>query len=145
MRFRKLRIAWSVGCTIACVLLIALWARSYWWSDSVCKESVADLKCVHIQNGQFRFQHRAGLVIAPQPGWHHQSTYNPVPTSDLLLIPYFAYDQDEFYVPIWSVAFQFAILAAASIWLPMRFRLRTMLLATTLVAVVLGVIVWAAR
>ena len=30
MRFRKLRIAWSVICSIACVLLIALWVRSYW-------------------------------------------------------------------------------------------------------------------
>ena len=29
MRFRKLRIAWSVACGIACVLLIVLWVRSY--------------------------------------------------------------------------------------------------------------------
>src|SRR4051812_19419079 len=32
-RFRKLRIAFSAMCLIACVLLIALWARSYWWED----------------------------------------------------------------------------------------------------------------
>jgi hypothetical protein len=31
MRFRKLRIAWSAGCAIACVLLIVLWVRSYYW------------------------------------------------------------------------------------------------------------------
>jgi hypothetical protein len=35
MRFRKLRIAWSVCCAIACVLLIALWERSYSWSDGL--------------------------------------------------------------------------------------------------------------
>jgi hypothetical protein len=35
MRFRKLRIAWSVACGIACVLLIALWVRSFWWWDTV--------------------------------------------------------------------------------------------------------------
>jgi hypothetical protein len=29
MRFRKLRIAWSVGWGIICVLLIVLWVRSY--------------------------------------------------------------------------------------------------------------------
>src|SRR5689334_2253638 len=29
MKFRKLRIAWSVACGVACVLLIALWVRSY--------------------------------------------------------------------------------------------------------------------
>jgi hypothetical protein len=35
MRFRKLRIAWSVGCAIACVLLIWLWLCSYAWRDSL--------------------------------------------------------------------------------------------------------------
>src|SRR3954447_24203834 len=36
MRFRTLRIAWSVGCGIACVLLIVLWVRSYWfWDDEL--------------------------------------------------------------------------------------------------------------
>src|SRR5207302_1066294 len=34
MKFRKLRTAWSVGCGIACVMLIALWVRSYYFSDS---------------------------------------------------------------------------------------------------------------
>src|SRR3954451_7738148 len=33
MKFRKLRIAWSVFWGVAAVLLIALWVRSYWWSD----------------------------------------------------------------------------------------------------------------
>jgi hypothetical protein len=29
VRFRKLRIAWSVGCSVLCLLLIVLWVRSY--------------------------------------------------------------------------------------------------------------------
>jgi hypothetical protein len=33
MKFRKLRIAWSVACGILCLLLIVLWVRSYWSSD----------------------------------------------------------------------------------------------------------------
>ena len=32
-RFRKLRIAWSVGWGLAAVLLLVLWVRSYWWRD----------------------------------------------------------------------------------------------------------------
>jgi hypothetical protein len=35
MRFRKLRIAWSVMSGIAAVLLIVLWVRSYYNGDSV--------------------------------------------------------------------------------------------------------------
>src|SRR5687767_13219399 len=31
---RLLRIAWSISCLTACVLLIALWVRSYWWGDT---------------------------------------------------------------------------------------------------------------
>src|SRR4051794_14507847 len=33
VRFRKLRIAFSAVCLIACVLLIVLWVRSRWWND----------------------------------------------------------------------------------------------------------------
>src|SRR5258705_12294632 len=35
MRFRYLRILWTVFCGIACVLLLALWVRSYWAVQSV--------------------------------------------------------------------------------------------------------------
>ena len=35
MKFRKLRIAFSATCLIACVLLIVLWVRSYWWVEEV--------------------------------------------------------------------------------------------------------------
>src|SRR4051812_44181344 len=35
MRFRKLRIAFSVTCAIACVLLMVLWVRSNYWVDQV--------------------------------------------------------------------------------------------------------------
>src|SRR4026208_580489 len=35
MRFRKLRITWSVVCGIACLLLIGLWVRSYTWADDL--------------------------------------------------------------------------------------------------------------
>src|SRR3712207_6774575 len=35
MRFRKLRIAWSAGWSVAAILLIVLWVRSYTWGDSL--------------------------------------------------------------------------------------------------------------
>src|SRR5262245_57044820 len=33
MRFRKLRVAWSVVGGTATVLLVVLWVRSYWWQN----------------------------------------------------------------------------------------------------------------
>src|SRR6188472_669381 len=35
MRFRKLRIAWSVAWASVAVLTFACWMRSLWWIDSV--------------------------------------------------------------------------------------------------------------
>jgi hypothetical protein len=32
---RLLRIGWSAGCVIVCLLLIALWVRSYFWTDQI--------------------------------------------------------------------------------------------------------------
>ena len=33
VKFRKLRIAWSVFWGSLCLLMIAWWIRSYWWQD----------------------------------------------------------------------------------------------------------------
>jgi hypothetical protein len=33
MKYRKLRIAWSVACGVGCLLLVVLWVRSYWWQN----------------------------------------------------------------------------------------------------------------
>ena len=35
MKFKKLRIVWSVICGLACILLMGLWIRSYWWADDL--------------------------------------------------------------------------------------------------------------
>ena len=60
MRFRKLRIAWSVMCLIACVLLIVLLVRSYWrmevWSrngELICSFH-GELSYVNVEPGLVR-------------------------------------------------------------------------------------------
>ena len=54
MRFRKLRIAWSVFWGLACVLLIVLWVRSYWFFDQfIHRRSVADYVAYTTFQGQF--------------------------------------------------------------------------------------------
>src|SRR5689334_2392731 len=53
MRYRKLRIAWSVGCGVVAALLCVLWMRSYWSKD---------LLSGHIANRWFVFESVEGHV-----------------------------------------------------------------------------------
>ena len=64
------------------------------------------------------------------------------------MIPKFEYkltgNQSLLVVPYWPAILLSATLATLP-WFPSRFSLRTMLIATTLVAVVLGLVVWLGR
>ena len=146
-RFRKLRIAWSVAWGLACMLLIVLWVRSYWrWdvvgfytpaTDSFALES---------------FHGRLFIVGSAVP--NQFITYSiPAPThSDLdsygnefgfgfAIWPTWGYAGAPYYfLVVCSVAMSLAPWIKYS-W---RFSLRSLLIATTLVAVVLGLAVWAA-
>jgi len=134
MRYRKLRIAWSVLWGIPCVLLIALRARSYTWTDE--------------------FPIRVDrLVISQQGRMGSLNLHIPGPIT-------FRYDGDEVYLPhsFWGFGrttgmvaapylFPVAIVAMIAIFpwmreLKWRFSLSTLLIATTLIAVVLGLIAW---
>ena len=150
MRFRKLRIAWSVGCAIACVLLIALWVRSYWCWDACTTRQVAGQNAevgsrqgwlgININmssNGSF-VQHReysfsTMAVIGESNADWELKAYN-FPQG-------WAYSITTRH---WLPAFAAAIFAIVP-WMTWRFSLRTLLIATTLVAVVLCLIVYATR
>src|SRR6476661_1986157 len=143
MRFRKLRIAWSVAWGLACVLLIVLWVRSYSRRDLVYYREGTTATGVSSEAGSlvaFRNSspyHRFGF------GWR-LATFEPDKFGDTSTSR-FTWDNSRSYkragVPNW-----FAVLAATTLavcpWLRWRFTLRTLLIATTLVAVVLGLIVW---
>jgi hypothetical protein len=151
MRFRKLRIAWSLGWGLACVLLIVLCVRSYWWQDDIrlrFLSVVVDVVSV-----------RARLVtsfawVPPSGEWLSfkvSSEPDNIPAShdaDLTEMSNrlgFGTSNDPSPVvvfPHWFAAFSAAVLACMP-WIhwSSRFRLRTLLIATTLVAVVLGLIV----
>jgi hypothetical protein len=147
MRFRKLRIAWSVACAIACVLLIVLWVRSYWWVDW-CQFNSLD-------GYNFEFVSASGAVQfgvhparpADMRGWLRESKVlaeHPM----LLRAPTWILSSAYSFInmPHW---FLLALVAAAIAipWInwPKHFSLRTLLIATTLVAVVLGATVWLIR
>src|SRR2546423_1121564 len=95
MRFRKLRIAWSVVCGIACVLLIALWLRSYYVSHSL-RGGVA---------GRFHLSsqvNRGTLIIAVYDVSAHTTDESWVIESDPIFISPMA-------PPVWKSFFVFFV------------------------------------
>jgi hypothetical protein len=144
MRFRKLRIAFSIACIVPCVLLVELWVRSYWWSDS----AYGYLSSAR----QFELNSELGSFTVGV--WDCDRHLVPTVSSYLMTEPSeaapFGFRMDEspgegfgygFYSPYWLAVLLGSGVAAAP-WIKWRFSLRTLVLATTLVAVVLGLIVW---
>ena len=149
MKLRKLRIAFSVTCLIAAVLLIALWVRSYWWDDQL-NIPLSDTRVVAPQSfvGTVSF----GFCTSPEAKFMWPRGLKSQPVSDDIRLQRFTFGRVTG-IPVRTVAFVrvphwflllLAVALTAAPWIPGRFTLRTLLVVTTLVAVVLGLAVWAA-
>lgn len=158
-RFFLWRIAASVFFSILTMAVCVLWVRSYWQCDQlhgayppvVFSAASADGTC-----GITVFQPPASVGAK----WDFQTDWS-APSGELPLLlranndlmprrfgagGVFASNGGKVVVPYWMAA----LLSAFASTIPMiavshRFCLRTQLIATTLVAVVLGVAVWAIR
>ncbi len=126
MRFRKLRIAWSVGCGIACVLVIVLWVRSYSHPGSLSYSSAATHLAIGWESGTLGVERHAF-----RSGRQHERGW---------AINIDHVSRMSVRIPLWVCAVVCGVFAAAS-WVVKRFSLRALLIATTLVAVVLGLVV----
>jgi hypothetical protein len=149
MRYRKLRMAWTVGCLTAFSLLAGLWVRSYWWHDLIpLNFGQPTVYAVRSANGRLTLSRSydgnrsTGQILALR---------KDLATDDLA--PYVWHTtqvsgrkRDALSTPIWILVLLSATVAAVS-WarFAQRFSLRTLLIATTLVAVVLGLVMWAVR
>jgi hypothetical protein len=154
MRFRKLRIAWSVFCGIACVLLIVLWVRSYSTLDLIQATTTSRYFDLSSLYGELRvmtetdnadrkyvpkwsassWEVDSGMRLYGSPAKQSPSGFylDSGPTIEVAAIP------------TW---FAFILCCTCTIapWLPRwsgRFSLRTLLITTTLVAVLLGLAVY---
>jgi len=153
MRFRKLRIAWSVFWGLAAVLLIVLWVRSYWWIDGISGNRGRHYIYADVHSGLARFARIVPTGQFPPVPWRAFS--HSLRESDLEAAANSSKGNHRALgfqwrifgngwnvaVPIWFPALICGGLAAVPLGRP-RFTLRTLLIATTLVAVVLGLIVW---
>jgi hypothetical protein len=143
MRFRKLRIVWSVFWGMVCVLLIVLWVRSYLTTDDILGDTGGSEYTQFVtQEGTFIIEYPSDLrsirkfkwkyMQLPVGSFGHQKSWFP---------RYYAGPAEQLVIPMWTIEVFICGLALLP-WLPRRFSLRTLLIATTLVAVVLGLIVW---
>jgi hypothetical protein len=147
MKFRKLRIAWSVAWCFLAVLLIALWVRSWSVQNPALNYYGDELKYKVPGERFFKvFSNRRGvrLMTASWQGWSV-----PVLEDDrarlgfgTLMGPTSLYVR----IPHWFLVVCAAAIATAP-WFrwSKRFSLRTLLIATTLLAMLLGLAVWATR
>ena len=138
MRFRKLRIAWSVVCGIACVLLIVLWVRSYWHIEYI--RTGIPPPCIEIKSADGKF-HLYRFSSDGKAFFNLESLSYAEGDHAFASNTWDSFDSWYIVIPDWFATLATACLAAIP-WLPHRFSLRTLLIATTLVAVVLGLIVW---
>jgi hypothetical protein len=145
MRFRKLRIAWSVAWGFACVLLIVLWVRSYFrtdvllithsegWASSCGSVLTVGINIESTVDKPVLFN-LDGPIASRSPEYSFLGIgYSP----SLSFSPQWPY----VVIPFWLLTVLVATPTTGP-WLPKRFTLRTLLIATTLVAVVLGLIMW---
>ena len=165
---RRLRITASVFFAMVCVAQCVLWVRSYWWTD-VLRGTYLGTRVFYANSLVGRLQYIDGSVrTAGYPVFYdrNQLSYESRQYSDEYIERLKVLDLDQrpsplhafgFYVgntpncfelivPHWFFVLTTASLTAVS-WIgwSWRFSLRTMLIATTLVAVVLGSVVWLGR
>jgi len=145
MKSRKLQIAWSVGLAIACLLLLALWVRSYWRYYTFTGQSASQYFGISAGRGRIIWGGNPRLLPSlarNKFGFQSMAAYD---FGKLPGVLGFHYDYEatsrdaQLVVPIW-----FCVVAAATIavapFVRWRFTLGTLLIVMTLVAAALGLI-----
>jgi hypothetical protein len=148
-----LRIAFSATCGVLCLLLIALWVRSYSWADVVSFHPGASnhttvYYTVTVREGVFTFSDLSGTVLNVPPTSRWSNYRRKLGPHDLTKSSVWArvfrgFHWNTFnsvWIPAWCFVLVSGALATAP-WLRWRFSLRTLLIAMTVVAVLLGVLV----
>jgi len=136
MKVRKLRIVISAACGILFVLVIALCVRSYWRYDHLFYPGPHRIASM---DGWLTFDENF-IMSGPIPTSRHEWGVLKLVSVSGNIVP----SGVGHYFPHWLLAVIIGLLAIVP-WLRCRFSLRTMLLATTVLAAALGMVVYAAR
>jgi hypothetical protein len=138
MRFRKLRIAWSVVWGVVAVLFVVLWVRSY-----------SNVDAAYVAHSHSAISRQGTIYVDAGLSWTGAATSHEFgwPALQWVVLK----NNPEVAVKAGNVAFPVArlvLLTAACAplsWISRRFSLRALLIAMTLVALGLGFVVWAWR
>jgi hypothetical protein len=148
MRFGKLRIAWAVVCGILCLLLILLWLRSY---------AIRDTVWLLTTNRGIELNSELGHVViisttpkefgGTTPFKTFHETINPKRThsfkNNVLGFLYKCQPNlKRIDVPYYFIVLTCVSLSAWSQRKGFKFSLRTLLIGMTVVAAILGLILW---
>jgi hypothetical protein len=146
MKYRKLRIAWSVGWGAIVLFLVVCWVRSNWYVDEfwISRSAKHGLGVISANNcASVAIQQRDGAPSEYIVGYSQIELKElQEPQARTFLGFAAARDGDLSFVnvPYWILVTCLATLGMAP-RIRWRFSLRTLLIATTLVAVVLGLVV----
>jgi hypothetical protein len=150
MKYRKLRIAWSVAWGVVTVLLVALWVRSYWSAPAlfgigttpnyfmigVEREIVAlrgepDLLQAFSAK---RWQSQSFPVMADTPKFGFMGFYYTASSDIGMQLRFPIYLMTIITICVANIPWRW--------WRFEKFSIRALLIATTLTAIGLGLIVW---
>jgi hypothetical protein len=133
-----LRIAFSAFCGLACVLLIVLWVRSYSCYD-LMPFGVTSANG-HIVVGSAELITLGNHISVEELLAECNSVVSPIPSFLATFEPL----NDAMSLPYWLTVVVMCAVTAAP-WLRWRFSLPTLLIAMTVVAIAIGVIVVVSR
>jgi hypothetical protein len=128
-------------------LLIVLWVRSYWRHDTIqYYPPQAHLVYLASDAGTLAFgQGQFVRNLSPaESRWNFESVPIYAYRNRIAAKIFRGFQRDGYghcAIPHWFPV-SLVLLCAPVPWLPSRFSLRTLLIATTLVAVILGLVVW---
>ena len=146
---RGVKIAWTAFWCVATLLLAVLWVRSYWHGDGIETQRLHKRWLIALAGGGFSIGWGESTYGSDDRAWgyiHEQPHDSHLPPSFFGFRCELVPGNSSVVGPYWFPIAITAALAAVP-WLPRsaRFSLRSLLIATTLVAVALGLIVWASR
>jgi hypothetical protein len=148
MRYRKLRIAFSSVCGIACLLLIVLWVRSYWWADAIGRGTTSNgtVTVLTSNHGAIVIGNGVAPASASLPA-EITDRWGPISDSARPYNRRFSWTSNRreirIQLPTW-LPLLFAAGLAVVPWIRWRFGLRTLLIGMTLISLALGAAIYAA-